>query len=337
MTPKRNLTIDDIARELGVSKTTVSRAISGKGRIGAATRDRVQAYIQEHNYRPNATAKALAESRTYNVALVLPHAMITQQQSCVHQSMSAICEEAFLHDYNVLVCLSNYTNSDPLIRTLDNRKVDGIILSCITEHDHLFEILPDRGIPFATMGSLPARCRGQAVVEADHDQTGGCRAFSIALLSGASCKTALLGGDISYVINQNRLAGFREACKQLDIPIEQTPIRLGLNDMDSYRQAVDALLSSGIRRFICMDDDICIHVASILKAKGLRIPEDAQIASMYDDDQLLRYDPPITALHFDASQLGRVTCRELLNFLSGLPYDPAPRLEYEIFIRKSTR
>ena len=62
MTIKPNLTIDDIARELGVSKTTVSRAISGKGRISAATRERVQAYIEKHNYKPNASAKSLAES-----------------------------------------------------------------------------------------------------------------------------------------------------------------------------------------------------------------------------------------------------------------------------------
>ena len=69
MTIKPSLTIDDIARELGVSKTTVSRAISGKGRISAATRERVQAYIEEHNYKPNASAKSLAESKTYNLAL----------------------------------------------------------------------------------------------------------------------------------------------------------------------------------------------------------------------------------------------------------------------------
>ena len=65
-------TIDDIARELGVSKTTVSRAISGKGRISKETRERVFAFIEEHDYRPNVVARALAQSRTYNLGLVLP-------------------------------------------------------------------------------------------------------------------------------------------------------------------------------------------------------------------------------------------------------------------------
>ena len=68
---KKIYTIEDIARELGVSKTTVSRAISGKGRISQATRDRVRAFIKEHDYRPNVVAKGLAQRKTYNIALPL--------------------------------------------------------------------------------------------------------------------------------------------------------------------------------------------------------------------------------------------------------------------------
>ena len=59
---KKIYTIEDIARELGVSKTTVSRAISGKGRISQATRDRVRAFIKEHDYRPNVVAYCTADA-----------------------------------------------------------------------------------------------------------------------------------------------------------------------------------------------------------------------------------------------------------------------------------
>ena len=69
---KKIYTIEDIAREIGVSKTTVSRAISGKGRISQATRDRVRAFIKEHDYRPNVVAKGLAQRKTYNIALLMP-------------------------------------------------------------------------------------------------------------------------------------------------------------------------------------------------------------------------------------------------------------------------
>ena len=68
----KNYTIEDIARELGVSKTTVSRALSGKGRIGKDTIERVQAFAEQHGYRPNVIAKGLAKNKTYNLGLVMP-------------------------------------------------------------------------------------------------------------------------------------------------------------------------------------------------------------------------------------------------------------------------
>ena len=67
-----NLTIDDIAEALGVSKTTVSRAISGKGRISQATTERILTYINEHNYKPNVYAQGLAMQKTSNIGVVWP-------------------------------------------------------------------------------------------------------------------------------------------------------------------------------------------------------------------------------------------------------------------------
>ena len=177
MNQKHNLTIDVIARALGVSKTTVSRAISGKGRISEATRAKVQSYITEHHYHPSAAARSLAKNKTYNLALVFPKSFIHLELPSLRQSITAICEEAFLHNYNVMLCLCTYHQSDPLIQALDDRKVDGVILTRTVENDHLVDILTTRGIPFATMGSLPPKNHGSAVVEADHDHVSGCCAF----------------------------------------------------------------------------------------------------------------------------------------------------------------
>ena len=68
----KSITIADIAENLGISKTTVSRAISGKGRISEATRQRVKAYMEENNYKPNVIAQGLAKSKTYNIGVVMP-------------------------------------------------------------------------------------------------------------------------------------------------------------------------------------------------------------------------------------------------------------------------
>ena len=332
---KHNLTIDDIARNLGVSKTTVSRAISGKGRISEATRVRVQEYIRKHNYRPNAAAKGLAESRTYNIALVLPKAFIKLNLPHIRQCMSAICEEAFLQDYNILLCLSTDDSLPPLMRTIDNRKVDGVILSRTIENDPIVAVLHKRGIPFSTIGSLPPEDRGKAIVETDHDQVGGCRAFSKAFIQSGQGKIALLGNDLGYIVNQSRLAGFRQAAEELNFPDDMVGLRMGLDDRITRSHAAEEMAALGYRRFLCMDEDVCVHAMERLQQLGYRIPEDIQIASLYDSEQLTTTTPPVSALGFSAADIGRAACRELLLYLKGEHYDPNPVLGYRIIKRES--
>ena len=331
----KNLTIDDIARELGVSKTTVSRAISGKGRISEATRARVQEYIQAHHYHPNAAAKSLAESRTYNIALVLPRSFIKLNQTHVRQSISAICEEAFLQDYNILLCLSTDDATPSLLRTIDNRKVDGVILARTVAGDPIVEILHKRGIPFATIGSLAPEDHVKAVVEADHDQVGGCRAFSKAFLQSGTGKMAVLGNDMDYIVNQSRLTGFQQAIKELNIPEDMATVRMGLDCRRSRHAAVEEQFRQGYRRFLCMDEEICLHAMERLQQLGCRIPEDVTIACLYDSEQLANTTPPVTALDFNAADIGRAACRELLMYLKGEHYDPKPVLGYRIIKRQS--
>jgi DNA-binding LacI/PurR family transcriptional regulator len=333
---KQNLTIDDIARELGVSKTTVSRAISGKGRISESTRARVQDFIARHNYRPNAAAKSLAESRTYNIALVLPKAFIKLDLPHVRHVMSAICEEAYLQDYNILLCLSADDTVPPLLRTIDNRKVDGVILSRTVEDDPVVEILSRRNIPFATIGSLPEADRGKAVVETDHDQVGGCRAFSKAFIQAGSGKIAILGNDMNYIVNQSRMSGIRQAAAETGFPHSMLGLRMDLDDRRSRYAAAEEMLKLGYRRFLCMDEDVCLHAMERLQQLGCRIPEDVQIASLYDSEQLANTIPPVSALEFSAAQIGRSACRELLHYLKGDRYDPNPVLGYRIIKRAST-
>ena len=335
MERKQNLTIDDIARDLGVSKTTVSRAISGKGRISPATRTRIQEYIQKCNYRPSAAAKGLAESRTYNLALVLPKSLFKMNIPFTRNIMSAICEEAFLQDYNILICLATDDNPAPLLRTLDNRKVDGVILSRTIEGDSLIDLLNQRGIPFATLGSLPAGCRGQATVEADHDQVGGCRTFTMAFLQNNRDKVALLGQDMDYVVNQSRALGFRQATKAFGMTENQALIRPDIRNQAECSKAVDQLLSQGVRQFLAMDEDTCMLILNHLSKLGLKCPEDVHVGSLSNSEHLENHVPPISALQFDAAELGRVTCRELLRYLRNEEYNPTPTLGYRILMRES--
>lgn len=326
---KPNLTIDDIARVLGVSKTTVSRAISGKGRISQATRDRVLAYIQRTNYRPNVAAKALAENKTYNLALVLPKTFISLDLPFIRKSMSAICEEAFSRNYHILICLCADDDPSHLVHILDHRKADGVILARTVENDHLAELLIKRKVPFATLGTLPLETHGKAQVEADHDQIGGCRAFTANFLAGHSGKIAVLGNDLSYMVNQSRLTGIQQALTDRGLPNDHIHVRMGICDDAACAQAMDELLGQTHHRFLAMDDEVCLRILGYLEKRYSEIPSHIQVASLDSSEALRSGYPAIPTLCFDAAELGRTACRELLRYLHKEDYDPAPLLGYK--------
>ena len=333
MNKTKNLTIDDIALELGVSKTTVSRAISGKGRISKATRARMLADIKKANYRPSAAAKGLAESKTYNLAFVLPRSLFKLDTPFVRRSMTAICEEAFLQGYYILLCLSTDDNPATLLRTLDNRKVDGVILARTVENDPLVDILSQRDIPFATMGSLAADAKGKATVEADHDQVGGCCAFTTAFLRGYKGKLGILGNDPNYIVNQSRLRGVQMALASTNLPEDSVFIRHNINSATACAEAVEEMLAQGVTRFIAMDDEICADVVPYLQQKGLDVPNDVQVGALFDTARLAAFTPAVPALKFDTADLGRVACRELLHHLRGEDFVRNPTLGYRILMR----
>ena len=330
---KHNITIDDIARDLGVSKTTISRAISGKGRISEAMREKVRAYIKECDYHPSASAKGLAESRTYNLALMLPKSFIQLDLPYIRQVMNAICEEAFNWDYNILMCLSTDLYPESLMRTLDNRKVDGVILSRTVENDALVDMLIERDMPFATIGSLSPAMSGKATVEADHDQVGGCWAFSKTILQASHEKIALLGNDMRYIVNQSRLTGFNRAVEETNFPEENIFRYTDIGNFRACAAATEELLKKGVRRFLAMDDDICADILRTLERSAWVTPGDVEICSFADNENFDSYRYPVAALRFDAAELGQIACRELLRCLRNETYDPKPILGYRIIER----
>lgn len=334
MQKRENLTIDDIAKNLCVSKTTVSRAISGKGRISDATRARIKAYIQEHNYRPNAAAKALAESKTYNLAFVTPKSFMSLDLPYVRQSMGAAAEEAFSQNYTLLLCLSTDDSPNLLNRIVEHRKADGVILSRTVENDQLVDILVANKMPFATIGTLPPSMKGAATVEADHDQVSGCRTFSADFIRNGSGKIALLGNDTNYIVNQSRLAGFQGALNETDLSPSDAIIKTGIDSYTKCAQTVDQLLAQGVRRFLAMDDQVCMQIWEHLNTRNMLTSKGIQLASLCDSEKLAFHQ--ISALHFDAAELGRAACRELLAYINGTEFDPAPRLGYTIEMRQES-
>ena len=147
------ITISDVAEALGVSKTTVSRAISGKGRIGEATRQKVLAYIEEHDYKPNVIARGLAQSKTFNLCVVMPEDYALVDLPFFQEVITGIQEIAGMNEYDILLCICQENDITGLERVVRNRKVDGIVLLRTFLKDPQIELLLEKKIPFVTTGS----------------------------------------------------------------------------------------------------------------------------------------------------------------------------------------
>ena len=290
------ITIADVAEALGVSKTTVSRAISGKGRIGAATRKRVLDYIEEHDYKPNVIAKGLAQSKTYNLCVVIPENYALVDLPFFQEALTGIQEIAGMHEYDILLCISQKDDVAGLERIVRNRKVDGIVLLRTSLKDPQIELLLKKNIPFVTTGSTTYK----NVKQVDNDHLSACRELTSILLMRNMKRIALLGGSDSFVVNQNRWKGYQEAYIQTWSELAEELVFRNLESPSAIDAAVEAVLEKGADCILCMDDAVCGQVLRKLRQKEVRVPQDIKIASFYNSSVLENNIPSITSLSFHA-------------------------------------
>lgn len=329
---QQSLTISDVAEALNMSKTTVSRAISGKGRVSEETRNKVQAYIKQHNYRPNAVARGLAQNKTYNIALVISQKFSNFDLPFVRKSMTAVCEAAAQSEYDILLAVADRAEAAPLRRLLDKGKIDGALLTSAIEDDALTALLRSRGIPFVVLGSLSDK----SILQVDNDQVAGCSELTSLLIKMGRRRIALLGGARHYTVNVSRLKGYEKAHQQAGLPIPKELVFLDLETVSAQMEALEEVLHHQPDCILCMDDLLSQTVLKTLKSKNIRVPQDIQLASLYDSEALAESSPTITALQFDANHLARTGYQMLLDSINGKPVDNGLELGYQLVVRQST-
>ena len=274
----KKITIGDVAAALGVSKTTVSRAISGKGRISKETTQKVQDYIKANDYRPSLIAKGLAESKTFNIGFVLPLDYTLEELPFFYQCMMAVVEIAESMNYDVVVIQCSDKDIDNLKRIVSNHKIDGIILTRTYTKDLAVEYLLEKKISFITIGSSSY----DKVIQIDYDHQGACKELTSVILMKGVRKLALIGGDENQVVNKKRLKGYLAAHEISHIPIHPENIYLNLETDSQICNVVESLIMKRIDCIICMDDYFCNGVLQKLKAERIMIPRDIMVASFYN-------------------------------------------------------
>lgn len=327
-------TLEDVARELGVSKTTVSRAISGKGRISKATRERVLHFIQEHDYRPSVIAKGLAMSKTYSIAVVFPSGYTNTEPFFFQECLDGCTEVAFENNYDILVAITGGEKDlSHIQRLVTDRKVDGMILTRSTKDFSIQEFLKAKKVPFVLIG----HSSDPDIAWVDNNNRKACQEMTEILLMKGIRSLALIGGDPAHTVTEERYNGFLDAHEKNGMKADDSLIFMGVDCYEETLKAVEGALKAGAKCIACMDDYIAYMVAACLRELQVSVPDGIKVVSFYDSSLMEFNVPPITSIKFDTRSLVRNACWKLLELLGEEPHGEQIPLAYQLVLRKSTQ
>ena len=214
-------TIFDIAREAGVSITTVSRALNGYSDVSEATRQRVMEIAQSHNYYPSAAARNLQGGRTDTVAFAPLLREHMKSEQFFKEFLGLLTLSAFRHDLSLLATVADTpSHTTKIYRELaGSGRVDGVNLADIKPADQRIALLGSLKLPFLAFG----RTADFANLEyplVDVDNAAGTRAVVDYLVGKGHKRLAYLSGPFNTSYSLHRYDGFRESLKQHSLPLK---------------------------------------------------------------------------------------------------------------------
>ncbi len=330
---EKTISLEDISREMGLSKSTVSRALSGKGRIGDKTRERVRKYVKEIGYRPNLIARSFAQSKTYNLGVVLPADSDLAEKPFFQVFLLGVCEVAAANDYDVVVTVVVEKDISALKRLVYNKKVDGVILTRLLIHDQAASFLKKTSMPFVVVGTSD----DDALVQVDTNHEDACAKLTSLLLTMRNRAPALIIGSDEHAVNRSRLRGYTKAIESAGGLAEKSRVYQNTGSKAAIEKNVQEAIRSRSDCILCGDDIICGYALSKINGMGLSVPDDIRVASFYDNAYLKYHNPPITALEIDVKELGVVAGQSLIDMISGKKITQRTILNYQIALRKSTQ
>lgn len=329
-----NQTINDVAEALGVSATTVSRAISGKGRISDSTRERVRQYVAQNGFTPNRIAQGLAQKRTGNICVLWPGNSEAGELPFLQRCLLGISETAEAADYDVLITLAGYEDAEDiraLRRVVENRKADGIILTRTLVDDAPIRYLQEVGVPFVAIG----HSADPSVLTVDADNEEACLDLTRQMIASGLQRIAMIGADENYVISQTRLHAFERAFAETHGKVEPLAIYMGCKTLEDNEKALRRAVEQGADAVVCMDDGIAASLITMSHSGGYRIPEGLCLTSFYDSKLLENAHPSVTAIRFDDVALGQAAAETLLLKIKDSPVESRVLPSYRIMHRES--
>lgn len=323
------MTIDQMAKELGVSKSTVSRALSGKGRIGEETRLKIQSFAEKKGFFP--IQKEEEQEKTKNIGVVIPVDAYTTSIPFFQECLLGISEAASMLQYYVVIITCPLNDISGIQALVENKKVDGMILMRSVEDDRILRYLTDIHFPTGLTGT----CDYEEVIQVDSDSRDAAENLTSLLIGQGYRRFAMVVGNVGYKVNADRCRGFYNALERYGIPREQQLVYPNFVNVELLDSIISDVFARKVECIVCADDVICTRLMSRLQAEGYRIPHDISIVSLYHSTNLDCFSPAVTAVNISAKQIGNMIGKQMINYLQENEYCPKTIMDYEILFRKS--
>ena len=305
--------IHDLARELQLSISTVSRALAGKPNVNPATRARVLAAARQAGYAPNRSGRSLRRGATNIVNFVLsPHPQLQFEQPFFLPLLGGVQEELLVHGLDLVVTLGRAGRELEQIRQIvETRAADAVLLAWTRRHDERIEYLANIGFPFATLGRSLS---GGAFPSLDIDfATIGKRATG-RLLRGGHRRVALVNTAHELMFSEYLEAGYRAALAQDGIPADPALIRWDpMSDPATDLLMRDLLtLTPAPTAFLLCGETVVAGAYRSFAARGIRPGRDVAAIVMVDSPLCTYLQPPLTAFQPPLRELGMRLAQILL-------------------------
>ncbi len=324
--------IKDIARQAGVSYSTVSRALSNSPRVKAETRHRIQQLAAEMGYLPSAVARSLVTRRTMTLGVVVS----TITDLFFAEVIQSIEETALQYKYQAIVASSNGERLRELeaIRALLERRVDGIILvSACCRREDLAGNGPD--VPVVSINNLGREHLGYSI---EVDDVDGGRQATRHLLALGHRRIAHITGPSEDWDSVERREGYTQELQAWGVPVDSSLIVHGGNRPPDGVRAMERLLTLRPRptAVFCYNDAVALGAMRAAYAAGLRIPQHLSVVGFDDIDLAPFLEPPLTTVAQPKREMGALAVRMILDLLAGEQSAQDRVLPSRLLIRGST-
>lgn len=306
------ITIDDIARMTGVSKTTVSRVMNGVPGVKEDTKQRIMEIVKALDYKPSSFAQGLATKRTKMLGLILPERGMDQfHLNLVGSVANTVC----FYGYRLMI---SSVKDDWGYQLVKQNVIDGLLIFDIkVHHDERIRILKELNFPFVTIGGPPDGEENVAFVDIDNEKAA-FEATSYLIQLGHR-KIVFLGGPKDLQVGFLRLRGYYNALNNAGIISERSLIIHGDYTEKSGYLEMNKVLDAGTEfsAIFTVSDAMAIGALKALRERGIKVPRDISMIG-FDNIPMAKYvEPPLTTVKFLTDELGKQAANLLIQIIEG--------------------